>query len=359
MTMSSMPPPSVIVHEDETDMSMGSTWSSNWNASIRAHFPWLASSASISQLQDDSLNDKVQEIRACLDGDDLVDLWHLRELALTRGGLVSCLVRKRAWPKLTGAHRQVLLHASGGDTVSSAQMLEVTKQDMDLLHADLTSHAVWNIQEQVWVNREEERVRKVSFVPGLAAVSPALSSGGNPPSSITTNAIDDHDEEQTSTIVSTNPSITSTRTSPQEQRAIRNTLVSVLRTRPPMNDNSTTCTRRYHYYPGLHDLTALLLINLESPSLASLILTKLASHSLRDALSRDLHQAIPMVFVPLLKKVDPRLSRKLPEGTSAVVQQWVQSWFASHATHVRAASRLADVFLVSHATMPMYVLCAE
>ena len=85
---------------------------------------------------------KLQEIRSCLDGDDEVDLWHLRELALTRGGFLSAQVRKRAWPKLMGAHQQVLLHASAyANTTNSShhqRQVEITERDMQLVQRDIS-----------------------------------------------------------------------------------------------------------------------------------------------------------------------------------------------------------------------------
>eukprot|EP00585_Thalassiosira_rotula_P005893 CAMPEP_0196158034 /NCGR_PEP_ID=MMETSP0910-20130528/45114_1 /TAXON_ID=49265 /ORGANISM="Thalassiosira rotula, Strain GSO102" /LENGTH=139 /DNA_ID=CAMNT_0041422837 /DNA_START=108 /DNA_END=523 /DNA_ORIENTATION=- len=44
---------------------------------------------------------KAEEIRRVL-SEPTVDLWKLRELALTEGGLVNDSLRKLAWPKLVG-----------------------------------------------------------------------------------------------------------------------------------------------------------------------------------------------------------------------------------------------------------------
>ena len=52
-----------------------------------------------------ALERKAEEIEAVLSQDD-VDLWRLRELALTEGGLVNDSIRKRAWPKLVGIHNE-------------------------------------------------------------------------------------------------------------------------------------------------------------------------------------------------------------------------------------------------------------
>ncbi|GKZ01387.1 hypothetical protein MPSEU_001089500 [Mayamaea pseudoterrestris] len=52
---------------------------------------------------EDFLEDKALEIEAVLN-EEVVDLWRLRELALSEGGLVHDSLRKRAWPKLVGLH---------------------------------------------------------------------------------------------------------------------------------------------------------------------------------------------------------------------------------------------------------------
>ena len=66
--------------------------------------------------EEDSENDmeeKQHEIRCCLDGiEEEVDLWKLRDLALSRGGLIHAQIRKQAWPKLVAAHEQILVSCS-------------------------------------------------------------------------------------------------------------------------------------------------------------------------------------------------------------------------------------------------------
>lgn len=122
----------------------------------------------------------MQEIRSCLDGEDQVNLWHLRELALTRGGLLSSQLRKRAWPKLAGSHELILLRAfqstftsaaANADSSSSETLVvvvEVSDRDMRVLQRDIPE-TEWNIQHCIYNNRKQ---RKVTCLPGLTAASP-------------------------------------------------------------------------------------------------------------------------------------------------------------------------------------------
>ena len=116
---------------------------------------------------------------------------------------------------------------------------------------------------------------------------------------------------------------------------------------------------RFHYYRGLVDVAALLLINVESPSLASIVLCQLATFHLRDA-SRTpsmLEPAIRAILPPLLHHLDPILYQALSLDAIMVdtLCPWIQSWFSNTMSDLRLQSRLADVFLATHAVMPMYV----
>jgi hypothetical protein len=58
--------------------------------------------------------------------------------------------------------------------------------------------------------------------------------------------------------------------SPPEQKILTNVVTSCLRVAPPESDAFED--DRFRYYTGLHDLTALMMVNMESPSLTSLVL---------------------------------------------------------------------------------------
>ena len=51
-----------------------------------------------------NFSQKRLEIESCLTA-SVVPLWRLRELSLTRGGLLTSSLRRRAWPKLSSVDR--------------------------------------------------------------------------------------------------------------------------------------------------------------------------------------------------------------------------------------------------------------
>jgi hypothetical protein len=61
------------------------------------------------------------------------------------------------------------------------------------------------------------------------------------------------------------------------------------------------------------------------------------------------------VFGGLLEQVDVTLSRYFSKQYPIA---WIAPWFALHITNLQAASQLMDVFLVSHATIPIYMAVA-
>jgi hypothetical protein len=89
----------------------------NFSAGFMANFEWLFL-PHWSDLNDEAWKGKENEILDCLQGtNDVVDLWKLRELALSKGGLLTPNLRKRAWLKLSACHEQVfsqVVSASGG-----------------------------------------------------------------------------------------------------------------------------------------------------------------------------------------------------------------------------------------------------
>jgi hypothetical protein len=331
------------------------------------------------------LEQKQDDIRGCLQGgiDEQVDLWQLRQFALTRGGLVSSQWRKRAWPKLVGAHDQILSSQNAG---SSTTQVPVSNASMVLLKKDIAM-TVWNVEDHVHMARQQEATRntkKVSFqgLPDLKeAQSEETTDTSSPTKSVSVpNDDDDYDMGSVGTFspattLGTMETYSSAAPIPRgaasktEQKLLFNIVVSVLRLAP--TDSPHFEDDRYKYFKGLTDMAALLLIHLESPSLTSLLLGKLATHHLRDAMRGStggnimsttnllLRSAIEMTLGPLLKSVDEELfailfaSSAASTTTASCLEPWIRGWFCQQITDVNMASRLMDVFLVSHATMPM------
>jgi len=87
------------------------------------------------------------------DEEAVVDLWKLRELALSKGGLLCPRLRRRAWPTLVRAHEQVLQVSAStsphGFVTPSARDIKALKDDC--------SKTIWAIEEYLVASRAERR----------------------------------------------------------------------------------------------------------------------------------------------------------------------------------------------------------
>jgi Rab-GTPase-TBC domain len=93
--------------------------------------------------------------------------------------------------------------------------------------------------------------------------------------------------------------------------------------------------------------------------------SKLAVYHLRDAMRKEravLETALQLTLFPLLKQVDPLLYNHLVVKAGLTLPtfavSWIANWFATDVTDIAAASRLLDVFLVSHPAKPLYCAVA-
>ena len=390
-------------------------------------------------------DEKEERIWQCLNDDsesEIVNLWQLREEALTPGGLLSSSIRKSAWPKLLACHEQVWKNHhflvleedqpnSGRISIADPKRLDILSLQQDV------ARTLWRIQEHMEASkREQERKnqhlkghnkKQVSFASPIAVVqkmqgralfpSNSCSTGTTSmgtlqevsappcPEIIATSSSEDEDDTAsemkgaTSNITTSEPvstpflsesAVTSTfllqhpecdndtvdlsiqsqetsfsatsrvirwrRASRQEQKILFNVILSVIRSIPP---NSASPNQ---YYTGLQDLAAILVINLESPSLTSLVLTKLSHYHLYRSFQNpeDPCHFAKAVF-PLLEAVDPTLHNFLHSaGLSLALfsRQWISCWFAQDVPDVFTASRLLDVLIVSHPLMPVYLTVA-
>lgn len=364
------------VHSCESNHSGWSQWSSNFSVKFKTRFPWL-----LTGHRDELFREaKEQEILSCLSGNDNdeVDLWKLRELALQRGGLMSSSLRKRAWPKLVGAYEQVLRHAASSDRSSSSsiQVVELSRTDLQMLKKEV-AHCVWSMEEHFRQQKDdsEHGKKQVSFAVSTTEAVQVKSmsldlhdmeevgeDGSKMIKSPMSGTLSPHSQSTLESFTLSTRATRWSRPTIQEQRALFNVIGSVLKVLPeegsPYFEDD-----RYHYYSGFQNLTAAMLINLESPSLTSLVFGQLAKHHLRDAMRKAplsgksmLQQAVDVVFLPLLQHVDADVHDHLAKyASSTVVASWVATWFCQDVAHVSVASRLVDVFLVSHALMPVYV----
>ena len=102
------------------------------------------------------------------------------------------------------------------------------------------------------------------------------------------------------------------------------------------------------------------MINIESPSLASLFLKRVSLWHLRDALRKD-HSVVNTTFSAalqvLLQSVEPSLYQTGIYHQSSLINT-MTSWFSRDIMDVRVISRILDVLLVSHPVTVVYLMAS-
>jgi hypothetical protein len=284
------------------------------------------------QKQVNEMSDKEDQIRHCLhpssplrDADTnnnaptTIDLWELRHLALTRGGLLSKKWRQRAWPKLVGAYQGLYMTTSVHQTLHHP-----TKEDIqDIKQLVNTTQRVWKAttntdDKDEDISPRHRASRRVSFeLPGEEEEE-------LPPTAETTSAFSTKEERQ----------------------VLRKVLIHLKRMHPEVSLEDS----------GLPARIAVLLANLNhAPSHTSLVLQQLVRYHWNQPNDRQF-----TVFQYLLQVWDPLLSHHL----TATIQDdntelyftsssWITNWFAKDIPNLGILSRLWDAFLVSHPSCPM------
>lgn len=116
-----------------------------------------------------------------------------------------------------------------------------------------------------------------------------------------------------------------------------------------------------HYYQGLHELAAVLLLEV-GEGVAHHMLKRLVVTHLRDNTRAALDAVTETLqLVPLvIQRVDPRLARHLQllEVSPYFSISWVITWLTHHVRKMGTIARFFDLFLASHPLMPLYVYTA-
>jgi hypothetical protein len=100
---------------------------------------------------------KAEAIIRCL-AEEEVDLWRLRELALTEGGLLNNVIRRRAWPKLLGidcfSDPQIVGKSNSAISSFESDRSGIPNEaEMDQVQRDVTRctwHLLTHDQRRVW-----------------------------------------------------------------------------------------------------------------------------------------------------------------------------------------------------------------
>ena len=325
---------------------------------------------------------KSDEIQRCLAGSDstepdVVDLWHLRTLSLSPGGLLNATLRKRCWPKLLGLDKSILLNNTMVNGLSDGFSGSIRSLAVSTLaiQSALTKYEMpWDVESMI---KSQRRAREAERMQSLL-----LRCAGN-----------DNSSDAASVASSSVSSIAAPGTfhkqgkkeiTKQELSIMTNILTAVLR--------QTTSGLDVKNIRQLANLAALLLINLESPSLTSLMMQSLAKEQHLHLVDDEIEKTgstpnIDDVFWTLVSCQDEKIGSMLrnnmlaadtkDDDESSFVAGWITSWFASAlptgldssvsvdtgtdsiaSIELEVASRFIDVFLCSHPYMPIYVAVA-
>jgi len=302
---------------------------------------------------------KAQQIKLVLCEPD-VDLWRLRELALSDGGLVNDTIRKRAWPKLVGLYdfyEQNRLTSPTG----------ATNSDLPPRHPKKDS--------------EKQKSRSLK-----STVSPMSS---EVPACLDANQIERDVSRCTWHLLTGNQRSRRRQMNNKHRKKVASVLrkkqtrlgnlinLTILRTHEDDDEN------RLRYYQGYHDVASIFMSTLggaAGPSLdssdsisriaastgldlPSSVLAKVSISHFRDATRPSflqLQTTIRLLVMPLICHFDREVHDFLYacEMEPFFALSWIITWFSHDIRDTALAKRLFDAFLVSHPLLPLYVAIA-
>ena len=337
------------------------------------------------------LERKAEEIETVLAADE-VDLWRLRELALTEGGLVNDSIRKRAWPKLVGIHNEgTVLDAVGASA-------ETTAGNTDSV--GLTSTAIEAAVAVIDpVNLDSAKARRgvvarcldaEQIDRDIARCTWHLLTGSQRQRRRNMAKIEGGKSQRVESLLK------------KKQRRLGNliNLVLVQSYDFAPNENEEDDDDRLRYYQGYHDVSCIFLNVLGGASIAagapgnistemasrlrgssrsvdqaalaasamgldlpSSVLLQISRSHFRDAMKSDfqsLSAALRLIMMPLIAALDREVHAKLWEVDMEpfFAISWIITWFSHDVRDTDVVKRLFDCFLVSHPLMPVYMSVA-
>jgi len=266
--------------------------------------------------------EKIREVEDCLSQNE-VNLWHLRELCLMRGGLMTAELRRQAWHLLLGVDADNHIVTSSSSSVNTtATQSEETKRVED---SDIENSFT---DDTELISRDVGRAVYFRYSMTEATKEQLTSQGA-----------EDY--------------IQSGKT------MLTRLIVSTIE-----NEADNGQDGRLNYYQGFHDVASVIFVNMtRETELACAILHKLAASHLRDAMMQDftnISALLEIVFYPLLQAVDEELHDYLilRELIPSVFLTWMITLFSHDIHSEQTASRLFDAIIVSHPLLPLYLTIA-
>ena len=312
-----------------------------------------------------ALDEKACQIEAIL-AKPTVDLWELRELALTEGGLVHDSIRQRAWPAFVGLHTAAALDLLRDDTPPTKD------------HNNNRNPETKQPERLPNDNTAEER-----SPPGDATVSTGKK-----------NASYDAQVELdvarcTWHLLTGTQRIQKLQMEHKRHKRIariirkkQRRLASCIQRTLQASDN------RLHYYQGYHDIACVILSTLRDASpprkwtatasnetqdeqvktwslldLPSAVLLQVSQSHLLDNMQetfQPLQNCLTLTLFPLVALLDAPVHQHLTNCDMApfFALPWVLTWFSHEIRDTALVKRLFDAFLASHPALPLYVCVA-
>jgi len=273
----------------------------------------------------DSRN-KSKHIENCLGTIDSVDLWELRELALSEGGLMQAQYRQKAWPRLVGLTEEDYIPELVLSTTDSESPMSIRSIN--------SNESAWNSVKSSSAIIEEEKKSEIEANVDLIRRDAGRS------------VIFRYNNEIPGAAPLT-PPFASDRLAQVLENTIREGNASL------------------HYYQGLHDIAGVVLHNMDYQVDATTEIMKRISRShLRDAMRENfsnINWFLSVLLPPLVEKVDPYVHYTLQVAQvelATICLPWMITWFTHDIHDPETAGRLVDAFLSGHPLMPVYFAIA-
>ena len=345
-------------------------------------------------------------------------LWEVRELALTRGGLLNDAYRQVLWPYLLGISPSSSLtsplpstksrRTTDGTTSSSSSPSAFSSSLSPAVRSPLTMTKLSNDNTATGgpnrgdkdSGRSTARIlNNILEVPSDEGGGPGEGGTGEDKNSSErhidgcidlirrdagrsvvfryTVVVEDDlgggagggtDSRTVSSIMSAAPSYATQRLARVLENVIRDgkKYDSSSTSAIPGGRWSTVDSGPLHYYQGLHDIAGVILHTLDyDVVLTRHILGQVCRTYLRDATRENFTKVtwmLNMFVPPLIRTVDPNLYEIVVEyaqvDLATVCLPWVITWFTHDLHDPDTASRLIDTFISSHPMLPMYMSVA-
>jgi hypothetical protein len=328
------------------------------------------------RLTSSGMEEKALQIAACL-AKNPVDLWELRELALSRGGLLKGIVlyhivsysilsfassivlefspitflilssigklRQEAWAKLVGLSDSNKNENSNSNSNSNYDPLGAEDEEQEYQRQrqrrKSSSPTASHEEKTIDIALEVDLIRKDV---GRSVIFRF------------------RNNERDDWSVATPSGQSSEEEAPKFDKVCCDRLAQVLERTilEPM-------AGQWHYYQGLHDIAGVLLHNMDyDVKKSTTILRRVCQSHLRDALRENFKSVtwlLDVLLLPLVEQMEPHVHYALLVSEvemSNVCLPWLITWF-THDIHDRVvAARMVDAFVAGHPLLPFYVAVA-